>query len=90
MGTVEIRFYAELNDLLPRSLRGGTVDVDLAGSASVKDVVERHGVPHTAGPVHALRSLQRGGGADREGLGDRDAPASYSPSPPPVLAVQPM
>lgn len=47
MGTVRIRFYAELDDLLPHPLRGGAFDFDLTGTPSVKDVIERHGVPHT-------------------------------------------
>jgi uncharacterized protein with PIN domain len=47
MGSVSVRFYAELNDLLSRPLRGGTFDVDLTGHPSVKDVVESLGVPHT-------------------------------------------
>ncbi len=74
MGTVEIRFYAELNDLLPRSLQGGTFDVDLTGSPSVKDVVERHGVPHTE--VDLILVNGESAGLDQL-LGDGDRVAVY-------------
>ena len=47
MANVEFRFYAELNDFLPPSARGGEFGVVCASTASVKHVIEALGVPHT-------------------------------------------
>jgi uncharacterized protein with PIN domain len=44
---VHIRFYAELNELLPQLRRSGCVVHNLDVPASVKDVIETLGVPHT-------------------------------------------
>lgn len=44
---VELRFYAELNDLLPPRRRYRTLVRTLPSAASVKDVIEAEGVPHT-------------------------------------------
>jgi uncharacterized protein with PIN domain len=41
------RFYAELNDLLPRLRRFVDFVHDFQGSPSVKDIIESLGVPHT-------------------------------------------
>ena len=41
------RFYAELNDLLPRPLRFKGFDHEFSGSPAIKDVIEALGVPHT-------------------------------------------
>lgn len=41
------RFYAELNDFLPAQLRYTEFDHQLTRRASVKDVIESLGVPHT-------------------------------------------
>lgn len=46
-GRVSVRFYAELNDLLPPSSRFKDLDHDFVVSPSVKDVIESFGVPHT-------------------------------------------
>jgi uncharacterized protein with PIN domain len=43
----EFRFYAELNDFLPRQHRFVTVERLFTGEASVKDLIESAGVPHT-------------------------------------------
>src|SRR5262245_24984371 len=43
----EFRFYAELNDFLPRRHRFVTVVRLFDGEASVKDLIEAAGVPHT-------------------------------------------
>src|SRR5262245_7459201 len=43
----EFRFYAELNDFLPRRHRFVTVERLFDGEASVKDMIEAAGVPHT-------------------------------------------
>jgi hypothetical protein len=43
----ECRFYAELNDFLPRQHRFVTVERLVGGEASVKDLIESAGVPHT-------------------------------------------
>ena len=41
------RFYAELNDFLPRHQRFASVERLFGGEASVKDLIEAAGVPHT-------------------------------------------
>jgi uncharacterized protein with PIN domain len=43
----EFRFYAELNDFLPRQHRFVTIERRFDGEASVKDLIEAAGVPHT-------------------------------------------
>jgi uncharacterized protein with PIN domain len=43
----EFRFYAELNDFLPRRHRFVTVVRSFDGEVSVKDSIEAAGVPHT-------------------------------------------
>ena len=47
MTTVDLRFYEELNDFLPREHRKRTFSVSFSGRRSVKDLVEAQGVPHT-------------------------------------------
>lgn len=44
---VEVRFYAELNDLLAPERRGRPVVLDVAPGTTVKDLAESCGVPHT-------------------------------------------
>lgn len=44
---VTIRFYEELNDLLPAAQRKRDIEVPLHGRRAVKDVIESFGVPHT-------------------------------------------
>jgi uncharacterized protein with PIN domain len=44
---VEIRFYAELNDFLPREKRQRAFMHSFFGTPSVKDTIEAIGVPHT-------------------------------------------
>jgi uncharacterized protein with PIN domain len=46
MYSAEFRFYAELNDFLPRSRRGTSFVHRFSGSPSVKDAIESLGVPH--------------------------------------------
>jgi hypothetical protein len=41
-----LRFYGELNDFLPPSRRGVTFDVRVERRTSLKDAIERCGVPH--------------------------------------------
>jgi len=47
MATATFRFYAELNDLLPRQWRQRDIAHAFRAPASVKDRIEAHGVPHT-------------------------------------------
>ena len=47
MFTVDLRFYEELNDFLPREHRKCTFSVSFSGRRSVKDLIEAQGVPHT-------------------------------------------
>jgi uncharacterized protein with PIN domain len=47
MKRASFRFYAELNDFLPRPRRGVAFDHEFGGGPSVKDVIESLGVPHT-------------------------------------------
>ena len=44
---VELRFYEELNDFLPRERRKKSFRHRFFGARSVKDLVESLGVPHT-------------------------------------------
>jgi uncharacterized protein len=46
MGRAVFRFYAELNDFLPRERRGVAFTHAFRGKPSVKDVIEALGVPH--------------------------------------------
>jgi len=47
MLTAKFRFYAELNDFLPRVNRMKDINVDFRGHESVKHLIESLGVPHT-------------------------------------------
>ena len=47
MSRVQLRFYEELNDFLPPALRKIDIAHTLDRRASVKDVIESFGVPHT-------------------------------------------
>jgi hypothetical protein len=47
MASATFRFYAELNDLLPREWRQQDIVHAFREPASVKDRIEAHGVPHT-------------------------------------------
>jgi uncharacterized protein with PIN domain/sulfur carrier protein ThiS len=47
MSGIRLRFYAELNDFLPPALRGVDIDHELDRRASIKDMIEAFGVPHT-------------------------------------------
>lgn len=44
---VDVRFYAELCDLLPRRHRSGRISHRPIETQSVKDLIESYGVPHT-------------------------------------------
>jgi uncharacterized protein with PIN domain len=44
---VEVRFYAELCELLPHRHRDGRISHRLIETQTVKDLVESYGVPHT-------------------------------------------
>lgn len=46
MHRARFRFYAELNDFLPRERRGVSFEHAFQGSPSVKDVIEALGIPH--------------------------------------------
>jgi len=45
--SVQIRFYEELNDFLPVEKRKVTFQHHLKQPASIKDMIEALGVPHT-------------------------------------------
>lgn len=47
MANLRLRFYQELNDFLPATLRGREFEHSVKGTPSVKDVIEALGVPHT-------------------------------------------
>ncbi len=47
MHTVTFRFYEELNDFLPKEKRKKKFEYNFINRASVKDVIESFGVPHT-------------------------------------------
>lgn len=44
---IDLRFYAELCDLLPRQHRSGLISHRSVPTQSVKDLIESYGVPHT-------------------------------------------
>jgi len=44
---VDVRFYAELNDVLPPDRRGQPITLEVAPGTTVKDLAESLGVPHT-------------------------------------------
>jgi len=44
---VSIRFYEELNDLLPNSKRKKRYKTKISGRRTVKDLIESQGIPHT-------------------------------------------
>jgi uncharacterized protein len=46
-GPAQLRFYAELNDHLPRDSRQKTLEKSFLVPGSVKDIIESLGVPHT-------------------------------------------
>jgi uncharacterized protein with PIN domain len=47
MVRLTLRFYAELNSFLAPPLRDAPVTADVPPTATIKDVIESHGVPHT-------------------------------------------
>jgi uncharacterized protein len=47
MKRARFRFYAELNDFLPDAARGSDLTREFELGASVKDMIEAFGVPHT-------------------------------------------
>ena len=47
MSTLKIRFYAELNDFLPRDKRYLTINYSFYSRPAVKDVIESCRIPHT-------------------------------------------
>ncbi len=47
MSQLQFRFYAELNDFLPQSLRQNRFPHDFSGNVTVKHLVESLNVPHT-------------------------------------------
>ncbi len=47
MSRICLRFYAELNDFLPPALRGIDITHEFERRASIKDMIEAFGVPHT-------------------------------------------
>jgi uncharacterized protein len=51
------RFYAELNDFLPRERRQAAFTYGVTGRASVKDVIEALGVPHTEVDLIVVRGV---------------------------------
>ena len=47
MKRARFRFYAELNDFLPDDARGSDLTREFELGASVKDMIEAFGIPHT-------------------------------------------
>jgi uncharacterized protein with PIN domain len=47
MSRATFRFYAELNDFLPRARRQAAFEHEFSGKVSAKDMIESLGVPHT-------------------------------------------
>ena len=69
MATARFRFYAELNELLPRARRQRDILHKFRSPATVKDRIEAQGIPHTeveliqvnGSPVGFAHRLQDGG-----------------------------
>ncbi len=73
MKSATFRFYAELNDFLPKERRSRDVPFAFDVSPSVKDVIESFGVPHTEVDVILVDGLSvdfahRIGNGDRVGV----------------------
>lgn len=47
MNTINIRFYAELNDFLPNTQRQKSISYPIGIRQTIKDAIEAIGVPHT-------------------------------------------
>ena len=47
MPKAQLRFYEELNDLLPKHRRKTEFGVEFQGKRSIKDIIEAQGVPHS-------------------------------------------
>jgi uncharacterized protein len=54
---LQIRFYAELNDFLPRKKAHKTIDYVFKGSINVRDAVESLGVPHSSVDLVLVNSI---------------------------------
>jgi uncharacterized protein with PIN domain/sulfur carrier protein ThiS len=68
--TARLRFYEELNDFLPGTLRGREFDRAFDGRPAVKDLIESLGVPHTEVDVILVNGASVGFGHHVED-GDR-------------------
>ncbi|MCG7996953.1 MAG: hypothetical protein JAZ06_16220 [Candidatus Thiodiazotropha taylori] len=57
MPTVTLRFYEELNDFLPGSLRKRDIEREIQPGESLKHLIEAMGVPHTEVEVVLLNGV---------------------------------
>ncbi|MCG8017767.1 MAG: Mut7-C ubiquitin/RNAse domain-containing protein [Candidatus Thiodiazotropha sp. 'RUGA'] len=57
MPTVTLRFYEELNDFLPGSLRKRDIEREIQSGESLKHLIEAMGVPHTEIEVVLLNGV---------------------------------
>jgi uncharacterized protein with PIN domain len=55
--SVTLRFYQELNDFLPKTLRKRSFTTDISQKHSIKHLIERFGVPHTEVEVILVNGL---------------------------------
>lgn len=69
---VTIRAYAELNDFLPKALRGRDFSYPMSGGDHLKHLVESAGIPHTEIEIILLNGMSVGFGEKVES-GDRIA-----------------
>jgi uncharacterized protein len=84
------RFYAELNDFLPRERRGVRFTQTLRHAASVKDVIEALGVPHPeVGEVLVNGAIVTFGYRVRDGDAIDVYPATALPPEPLRFSVDP-
>jgi len=72
-GSIEIRFYGQLGDFLPRRHRQRTITVVVTGHPTVREVAQSLGVPHPEIGLLAHK-VEEGMGLLLVGCGDKDKP----------------
>jgi uncharacterized protein with PIN domain len=88
MKGISIRFFDELTDLLPRSMREGALDIPFMGRRSVKDLIESLHVPHTeVGSIRVNGGLRDLSYVLEPGDGVEVYPAQCPPEPVPGEAA---
>src|SRR5262245_53728619 len=95
MNSATLRFHAELNDFVPPTRRDKVFEHSFRGHASIKDLIESLGVPHTEvaaivvnGRSHDFSYLVRDGDRiDVYPISLAEIVAPYVPLQPPILGI---